>query len=133
VGFDRSGAMANILGQLDSNSPAQSVRCPICGVYNLPMNYCRHVRWTFDQGDPIEFARFALETSPYTHNRGRRTSEIPNNWWMEHAEWVIERAMLRLEAQDGYVFGELSALDQLARDVWGLFDPEPARPAITRT
>ncbi|MEX2246994.1 MAG: hypothetical protein WEC75_09930 [Dehalococcoidia bacterium] len=109
---------------------ARPVRCPVCGTPNLPMQYCRHVRWTFDQGDPVDFARFAVETSPYVRNRGARPSDIIDLWWNENADWVIEQALLRFHAEDGYVFGELSDLDNLTRDIWQAFRPDPVRPSI---
>ena len=118
--------MGSILDQASDPIPAKPVRCRICGRDNLPMQYCRHVRWTFDQGDPIDFTRFALETSPYTHGRGFDVKEIPSSWWAMNGEWIVEEVMLRFDVGDGYVFGELVDLDNLARDVWKAFRPEPA-------
>jgi hypothetical protein len=109
-----------------------AVRCPICAVPNVSGRFCRHVRWTFDQGDPVSFARFALETSAYRHPRGYRPRDIRSLWWSEHGEWVVERVLDRFAAIDGYVFGEPADLDLLALDVWRAFEPEPARPAIDR-
>src|SRR5690242_16588281 len=100
-------------------------RCPICGQDNDTASRCKHVRWTFDQGDPIDFARFALETSPYVHARGGSPRDLKNDWWLAHGEWVVERVMLHFDARDGYVFGELVDLDRLARDIWLEFRPDP--------
>jgi len=111
---------------------AQPVRCPVCGASNLPMQYCRHVRWTFDQGGPLDFAHFALDTSPYVRARGASVRDIPRAWWDEHAEWIVEQALLHFDARDGYVFGEIVDVDLLARDIWKEFRPEPVRPAIAR-
>ena len=49
------------IGEQLETTDAAPVRCLICGSMNEPMRYCRHVRWTFDQGDPLDFARFAIE------------------------------------------------------------------------
>ena len=117
--------MGSILEQVDGAEPAKRVRCRVCGRDNQPMQYCRHVRWTFDQGDPIDFTRFALETSPYTHGRGFATKDIPAIWWAENGEWIVEEVMLHFDVSDGYVFGELADLDNLARDIWKAFRPEP--------
>jgi hypothetical protein len=111
---------------------AGPVRCPICAHHNQPPNYCRHVRWTFDQGDPLDFARFALETSPYSQARGYKSGSIPKAWWMEHGEWVVECVLLHFDASDGLVFGELSDIDLLARDVLREFSPEPQRAQLQR-
>ena len=111
---------------------AEPIRCPICAHRNERTNYCRHVRWTFDQGDPLDFARFALETSPYSQARGYKSGSIPKTWWMEHGEWVVECVLLHFDASDGLVFGELSDLDLLARDVLREFSPEPQRAQLQR-
>ena len=108
------------------------VRCPICAHPNEPMRFCRHVRWTFDQGDPIEFARFALETSPYVHARGHSAREIGSLWLQQNGEWIVDCVTLHFEATDGYVFGEVSDLDLLARDIWKAFHPEEERPQLHR-
>ena len=99
---------------------------------NEPMRYCRHVRWTFDQGGPLDFARFAVETSPYVSARGFKSSDIPNLWWNEHEGWVVEQVLLHFDAADGYVFGEIADLDLLARDVWKQFRPDSVRPSYAR-
>ena len=125
--------MGNIVDQVSGAEDAPPVRCPVCGVSNLPGSLCRHVRWTFDQGDPIDFARYALETSPYVRNRGGRPSDIPGIWWKQHGEWVIEQVLLHFEADGCYVFGEVGDLDWLTRDIWKEFRPEPAPHPIPRT
>jgi hypothetical protein len=127
--------MGNIIDQVtgEDQDEAQPARCPVCGVHNTPGTHCRHVRWTFDQGDPLDFARFALETSPYISNRGARPSDIPGAWWKEHGDWVVEQVLLHFEADNGYVFGEIADLDLLARDIWKAFRPDPVRPGIART
>jgi hypothetical protein len=102
------------------------VRCPVCAFLNVPGRFCRHVRWTFDQGDPVTFARFALETSAYRHPRGHRARDIRTAWWTEHGEWVVERVLERFAAIDGYVFGEPADLDLLALDIWREFDAASA-------
>jgi hypothetical protein len=111
---------------------AQAVRCPICGEHNLPMQYCRHVRWTFDQGGPLDFAHFALEMSPYVRARGASVRDIPRVWWDERVDWIVEQVLLHFDASDGYVFGEIVDMDLLARAVWKEFRPERARPSIVR-
>ena len=121
--------MGTILDQLEGKDPAppvtvNPVRCRMCGRDNAPMQYCRHVRWTFDQGDPLEFTRFALETSPYTERRGFEVAHIPPAWWHENGGWVVEQVLLRFDVEDGYVFGDMGNLDLLARDVWNAFDPD---------
>jgi hypothetical protein len=90
------------------------------------------VRWTFDQGDPLDFARYALETSPYVHARGGRPSEISKDWWVGHGDWVVDQVLLHFDASDGFVFGDIAHLDLLARDVWRAFKPESGRPQIAR-
>jgi hypothetical protein len=120
-----------IIGEQETTA-AGPVRCGICGAMNEPMNYCRHVRWTFEQGDPLDFARFAIETSPYVTARGHKASEITKKWWTMNGPWVVEQVLLRFDAVDGYVFGEIADLDLLARDIWKEFRPDPERPAIER-
>lgn len=111
--------------------PAEA-RCPICGELNARMLYCRHVRWTFDQGDPLDFAHFAIETSPYVRARGFDASVIPNAWWKAHGEWIVEQVLLRFCAVDGYVFGHLADLDILSKDIWLEFRPDPVPPYLMR-
>lgn len=125
--------MGTIREQVEGEGPAQPVRCPICGQDNLTTQWCRHVRWTFDQGGPVEFARYALETSPYTHARGFKVGDIPARWWDQHGEWLVDLVTTRFHAEDGYVLGHVSDLDLLARDVWKEFRPEPVRPSLART
>ena len=126
--------MGTIVDQVEGTERADDapVRCPICGVENVRMRYCRHVRWTFDQGDPLAFARFALETSAYRHPRGYTVRDLPEAWWRAHEEWIVERALERFAASDGYVFGELADLDLLTLDIWRAYQPEPERKAIAR-
>ena len=107
-------------------------RCPICGAHNGELKYCRHVRWTFDQGDPIEFTRFAIEMSPYVKARGHSAKEIPAAWWQEHGDWIVERVLTHFDAIEGFVFGELVDLDLLAMEVWKEFHPDRARPEMVR-
>jgi hypothetical protein len=124
--------MGNIVKTTEDRKPAPTVRCPICAHPNAVGAYCRHVRWTFDQGDPIDFARFAMETSPYTHARGFTLRDIPEFWWDEYIEWVVDQVMIHFEAIDGLVFGDLSNLDLLTRDIWRAFSPDPVRPQMAR-
>jgi hypothetical protein len=125
--------VGTITDQLHSaHNEEPEVRCPICGAWNARLRYCRHVRWTFDQGDPIDFARFALETSAYQHPRGYRSRDIPQDWWQEHGEYVLDRVIQRFHADEGYVFGELADLDLLTLDVWRAYAPEPERAPIRR-
>lgn len=101
------------------------VFCPICGIsYARPDDHSRHIRWTFEQGNPIDFAHFAMRASPYVQGIGARPTDIPAQWWEDHGEWVVEQVMRHFEAVDGYVFGEVVHLDLLARDIWKEF----ARP-----
>ena len=117
--------------ELPTEPPAE-VRCPICGQMNAWMRYCSHVRWQFDQGGPVDFARFAIETSPYIHGRGFEPSIIPEMWWTEKADWLVDQVLLRFDATDGYVFGYLGDLDILSKDIWQEFRPDPARRELTR-
>lgn len=114
------------------DSPSGPVRCPVCAAPNEPGKLCRHVRWTFDQGGPIEFAQFAMETSPYIRARGHRASEIDGQWLEAHGEWIVDRVVTHFEASQGYVFGELVHLDLLAREIWKEFRPEHERPQMQR-
>lgn len=114
------------------------VRCPFCAHQNAPAgpdgaaSHCRHVRWTFDQGGPLDFALFSVETSPYTQARGHSAREIGRAWLEEHGDWVVERVLHHFEATDGFVFGQLSDVDLLARDIWRAFHPEAERPQLER-
>ncbi len=121
-----------IIGKQQDATAAEPVRCLICGAMNEPMRYCRHVRWTFDQGDPLDFARFAVETSPYVTARGGKASGIPKTWWALNGPWVVEQVQRRFDAIDGYVFGEIADLDLLARDIWKRFRPDPVAPEMRR-
>ncbi|HEY8171848.1 MAG TPA: hypothetical protein VIH21_02075 [Dehalococcoidia bacterium] len=124
--------MGNILNQVDGQGATFAVQCPVCGRQNAPGTLCRHVRWTFDQGDPLDFAHFALETSPYTDARGLHVRDIPRVWWDANSEWIVEQVAWRFDAREGFVFGELADLDLLARDIWKAFAPEPERSSIPR-
>lgn len=124
--------MERTVQRLEGREAGDAARCPICGQANASMRYCRHVRWTFDQGDPLDFARFAMETSPYTRARGFALRDIPKLWWDENIEWVVDQVMLHFDARDGCVFGDLASLDLLARDVWKQFRPDPVRPQMAR-
>jgi hypothetical protein len=125
--------MGTILDQANGWEQIPAPRCPICGRANDRANHCRHVRWTFDQGDPLDFARFALHNSPYVRGRGHQPSEIPQGWWQLNGDWIIEQIDYRLHIGDGYVFGELGDLDVFARDVWKRFRPDQEPAAIART
>jgi hypothetical protein len=116
----------------DPNTAPTSVRCPICAAPNQPGRLCRHVRWTFDQGGPIDFAVFALETSPYVRARGHKPSEISAAWLELYGEWIVDKVTTHFDASDGYVFGDLAHLDLLARDIWKEFRPENERPQMQR-
>jgi hypothetical protein len=96
------------------------------------MRYCRHVRWTFDQGGSGRVRALRARNDPYVWARGFKSGDIPNFWWNEHGDWVVEQVMAHFDAADGYVFGDLAGLDLLARDVWKQFRPDPVRPSMTR-
>ncbi len=110
---------------------SSGVHCPICGIfYPQAADHSRHIRWTFEQGNPIEFARFAMTASPYVRGIGARLTDIPAGWWEQRGEWVVERVMRYFEAADGYVFGEVAQLDLLAMDIWKEFSaPEEEQSA----
>jgi hypothetical protein len=129
-----AGTMGKLIEGSNGNGEdgAQAVRCSVCGASNVPMQYCRHVRWTFDQGDPLDFARFALEMSPYVRARGASVRDIPQMWWDERADWISEQVLLHFDACEGYVFGEIVDMDLLARDIWKDFRPEPSRASMIR-
>lgn len=114
------------MGQFSDPNTTVEVRCPICGMlFRLAAEHARHIRWTFDQGSPIAFAQFALETSPYLRGIGAQPRTIPDAWWESHGDWVVDRVLLHFDARDGYVFGDVAQLDRLARDIWKEF-VEPA-------
>jgi hypothetical protein len=108
------------------------VPCPICGTPNKTGITCPHQRWTFNRGGPLDFARFALETSPYIRNGGHDARQITTAWLEAHGDWIVDRVLSRLQAIDGYVFGELNDIDHIARDIWKAFSPDPNRPALQR-
>jgi hypothetical protein len=116
----------------ESIEPEGPARCPFCAAPAEPGRLCRHVRWTFDQGGPLDFALFAVETSPYTQARGHSAREITAFWLEEKGEWIVERVLHHFEAKDGFVFGQLSDVDLLARDIWREFHPEAERPQMAR-
>ena len=127
-------AHADTITAGEEEAPAHEgpVSCPFCAQLNEAGRHCRHVRWTFDQGGPIEFACFAIETSPYTQARGHSAREITESWLQENGEWIVERVLHHFEAKDGFVFGQIADLDLLARDVWREFHPESERPRLER-
>jgi hypothetical protein len=124
--------MGSILDQVERAKEAP-VRCPICAHGNTPADHCRHVQWTFERGGPADFARFALDASPFTRTLGRQARDVASRWWQEHDEWVIDRVMHRFDARDGYVFGEIADLDMVARDIWREIQPESERPTLSRS
>jgi hypothetical protein len=136
AGVTEATTMGSIIDQINGNEPpagrATPARCPICGRGNAPGDHCRHVRWAFEQGDPLDFVKYAMQASPYVRGRGHRWTEIPKQWWLAHADWIIEQVDQRLHIGEGYVFGEVADLDVLARDVWKAFAPDHDRPAIAR-
>lgn len=110
------------MDSIRERNASSGVSCPICGIhYAAAADHSLHVRWTFEQGNPIDFARFALTASPYVRGIGARPTDIPADWWEQHGEWVVEQVLRHFEAADGYVFGELVHLDLLARDIWKEF------------
>jgi hypothetical protein len=64
--------------------------------------------------------------------RGFSLRDIPRIWWVTNGAWVVDRVMVRFDARDGYVFGEPTDVDLLARDVWKAFRPDPVRPEMAR-
>jgi hypothetical protein len=126
--------METILSESDETITVEPgpVRCPICAQSNEPGRLCRHVRWTFDQGGPIDFALFAIETSPYVQARDHSAGDIGAAWLEQHGDWIVERVLLHFEATDGFVFGQLADVDLLARDIWREFHPEAERPQLER-
>lgn len=119
--------MGSIIDQVEGKGPQQAERCPFCGRENARANLCRHVRWAFERGDALAFAKYALETSPYVRGRGHKPAEIPQAWWLSHADWIMNQIDYRLHIGESYLFGELAELDVLAREVWKLFQPDYAR------
>jgi hypothetical protein len=124
--------MSTIIAGHAQSTHTLEARCPICTQVNRDRDICRHMRWTFDQGGPLDFARFALESSPYIRGAGGKARDITTKWLEEHGDWIVDRVALRFDAVDGYVFGELSSLDNLARDIWQAYHPAPERSAIAR-
>lgn len=125
--------MGTIVDQLEGPDgadvePIREVRCPICAEPNRTLRYCRHVRWTFDQGGPLDFARFALETSAFVERSGGDCRRIPRGWWEERGDDVTDRVLTHFDAREGYVFGDLAHLDLLARDIWNMFQAQPPGP-----
>ncbi len=124
--------MGKIIQQVEGRDTTRAIRCSICAQDNTPAHPCRHLRWTFEQGDPLDFARYAMETSPYVQARGHAAGEISTEWWIEHGQWVVDMVMIHFDAFDGFVFGELGDIDLLARDIWKEFHPDPVRPQMAR-
>lgn len=127
--------MGRILDQLEGKHPDESgpgIRCPLCAATNEPGRHCRHVRWTFEQGGPLDFARTAVSGSPYTRLKGYRAAEIPPNWWFERGDHIVDLVLLHFDATEGFVFGELAHIDLLARDLWRLFRPETEFAPLAR-
>lgn len=126
--------MGRILDQVEGNEQpkAAAVRCPVCAQPNTADSTCWHVRWTFDRGGPMQFAKHAVSVSPVTAARGHKTDDIPAAWWDDNGEWLMKRMMVRFDAFEGFVFGELADVDLLAKDIWSRFRPEAARPEIQR-
>lgn len=98
------------------------VRCAVCGVDVIASEHIRHIRWNVNQGDPRAFAQSTLELSPYTEGTRRSVRDIPKSWWEQHAEWIVDAVTDRFVADGDYVFGEVNALDELARAIWLHFD-----------
>lgn len=107
-------------------------RCPICGHAAQSEWLCKHVRWTFDQGDPMDFARHVVKSSPYTAGCGLRPSDVNPAWWSANGERVFDLITLHFEAAGGYVFGDLKDVDLLARDIWRMHTPEQERQPLVR-
>ncbi|MEX0751275.1 MAG: hypothetical protein WD359_10760 [Dehalococcoidia bacterium] len=124
--------MGTIIDQVEGKEQQAAVRCPVCGRGDGPGNHCPHVRWAFEQGDPLDFAKYAMQASPYVRGRGHKWTDIPAAWWTANGDWIIAQIDVRLHIGDGYVFGELGDLDLLARDVWKAFSPDHQRTSISR-
>lgn len=126
--------MGSILDQVEGTErPATlAVRCPVCAQPNSAETKCRHVRWTFDRGGPLQFAKHALSVSPVTFARGNNVGEIPSPWWDANGDWLMGQLEMRFDACEGFVFGELGDIDLLAKDIWSRFQPEAPRAGITR-
>jgi hypothetical protein len=92
-----------------------------------PHERCVHLRWTPDRGGPIDFAKFVVQTSPYTERRRQQPGRIPQAWWEQHYDWLLDRIHVRLDVADGYCFGDAADLDGLCMDIWHEFAPEPER------
>lgn len=101
------------------------VRCPRCRQAVQEGGGCRHLRWVPKLGGPIDFAKFAVRSSPSTERRGFSASSIPAGWWEAHHDWLLERITVRLDVVDGYCFGEPVDMDRLCLDIWHEFAPEP--------
>lgn len=46
--------------------------------------------------------------------------------------WIVDQILLRFDAFDGHVFGQIGDLDLLARDIWKEFRPDPASRPLVR-
>lgn len=119
--------MGTIIDQMEGPGAKahDGVRCPLCGAPNTASGQCRHVRWTFDRGGPLEFARYALGASPLTERLGRSAGEISAAWLQVHGDEIVDLIMLHFGVDEGFVFGEVAQLDMLARELWRMFTEVP--------
>jgi hypothetical protein len=124
--------MGNLIDQVEGAAAAEDAVCPYCHAENREGSLCKHVRWSVAQGDPLAFAHFALETSPYLPGVGHRVSEIPGDWWLSHADWIVEQVVTRFDVRGDYVFGEVVGVDLLARDIWKEYRPDPVHRPLVR-
>ncbi len=109
----------------------QEIRCPRCGEGTSDAS-CHHLRWTPRQGGPVDFAQSVIRSSPTTKLGGHRPNAISSTWLESQHDWLLERISIRLDAIDGYCFGEPGEEDLLCLDIWRRFSPEPERAAIPR-
>lgn len=93
---------------------------------------CRRLYWTPQRGGPLDFAKFAIETSPYTKRRGFSVKRIFPTWWESQQDWLLERILRHPDVVHGYCFGEPVDLDRLCMDIWHRHSPEPERPGPER-
>ena len=121
--------MGTILDQMEGRdariATQEGVRCPFCGAPNTANGQCRHVRWTFERGGPLDFARYLLGASPLTARLGRSAGEVSSQWLQQHGEQVMDLIALHFGIDEGFVFGDLGQMDLMARDLWRLHDGEP--------
>lgn len=118
--------MGSIVDQMEGAgvrvAEAAGVRCPLCGAPNTATGQCRHVRWTFERGGPLEFARHALSASPLTQRMGRSAGQMNMDWLTAHGDEILDLVSLHFGVDEGFVFGDLAQLDLMARDLWRLWD-----------